>query len=82
MMSTQRLKVFEKVAGVMGRALEHEVFEEVSKAALVSFFVFGTDVIPEVYRHDRQLRLSTDDDIQAVIQGGFRKRKVGEGVGF
>ena len=49
--------MFEEVTRVMLGALEHQVFDEVRESSLVSFFVFGTDVIPKIYSHDRELRL-------------------------
>ena len=38
-------------------ALEHQVFEEVGESALVTLLVLGTYVVPEIYRHDRELWL-------------------------
>ena len=60
--------MLEEITRVMGGALEHQVFEEVGEAALVPFFVLGTDVIPEVYRHDRELALAADDDVETVAR--------------
>ena len=49
------LEMFEEITRVVLRALEHQVLEQVGEAALVSFFVLGTDVIPEIYGHDREV---------------------------
>ena len=45
----------------MLRALEHEVLEEMRKSPLVPFFILGTDVIPEIYGHERQAGLAPED---------------------
>jgi hypothetical protein len=42
------------------------VFEEVRETSLVSHFILGTNVIPKVYRHEWELSLVTDDDVEAV----------------
>ena len=67
--------MFKKIARVMCGALKHEVLEEVGETSLVALFIFGTYVIPEVYRHDRQLGLMTDDDVEAVAQGRLGEPK-------
>ena len=71
--------MFEKIARVMRRALEHQVFKEMGKASLVTFFIFGTDVVPKIYRHDRQLWLAAADDIEAVAERRFRESEIRRG---
>ena len=52
-------------------ALEHEVLEEVREAGATRPLVLGSDVVPEVHRHDRDVAILMDDDIQAVGERAF-----------
>jgi hypothetical protein len=61
----------EKISGVMRGALEHEVFEEVGKTALVTLFILGTHVVPKIYGDNRQLWLVPEYDIDAVAERRF-----------
>ena len=65
------LERLEKVARIVLRALEHQVLEQVGEPALVPLLVFGTDVIPKIHSHDRQLRLTAEDDVEAVGERVF-----------
>jgi hypothetical protein len=43
-------------------AREHEVFEEMGKAGLPELFIFGTDMIPDIDRHNRRFVVLMDNE--------------------
>ena len=72
----QPLQVLEEIAGDSARTLEHQVLEEVGEASLVPLFVLGTDVIPQVYGDERQTWLTSDDDVEAVVERRLVERRI------
>ncbi|MGP0062093.1 MAG: hypothetical protein ACLQGP_00640 [Isosphaeraceae bacterium] len=68
--------MFKKITRIMFGPLEHQMFEEMSEAALAAFFILGTHVIPEIYSHNRELCLAAHDHIEAVFQGRLGEAKV------
>ena len=71
----------EEVAGIMFGAFEHQVLEQMREPPLVALLVLGTDVIPEVHRHDRQVPGTADDDVEAVGKGGLGETEVRQAKG-
>ena len=52
-------------------ALEHEVLKEMRETGATRPLVLRSDVIPEVHRHDRDVAILMDDDIQAIGERAF-----------
>ena len=59
----------------MRGALEHQMLEKVGEPSLMPFFIFGTDVIPEIYGYDWKLVHSATDYIETVREGGLGETK-------
>jgi hypothetical protein len=57
-------------------ALEHHVFKKVGKAGAAYLFVLGTDMVPDVDRHQRYRVVLMQDDIKPVGKGYLLKRYV------
>jgi hypothetical protein len=55
------------------------VFEEVRESSLVTLLIFGTHVVPKVYRDDRQSWLAAADHIEAVAQRRLRELEICQG---
>jgi hypothetical protein len=51
----------------MFAAREHEVFEKMGEPGLPRFFIFGTDMVPEVDGHDRRFAVLVDNQGQSVL---------------
>jgi hypothetical protein len=63
----------------MGRALEHDVLEEVGEARMPRLLVLGADVVPEVHRHHRREVVLRDDQAEAVGQAFIGELDRGDG---
>ena len=55
--------------GILGCALEHQMFEEMGKPGFPRRLVGRADLVPEHMRCDRRAVIRNDDDFQAVRQG-------------
>jgi len=73
------LERLEELAAVVLAALEHQVLEQVGEAGAPGRLVLGTDVVPDVDRHDRRLAVGVHHHAQAVGQGEFLERNVHRG---
>ena len=60
----------------LGRALEHQVFEEMRQPRLARRFVGGSDPVPDHVGDDRRAVVGDDHDFEAVVQG-----EIGNGAG-
>ena len=60
---------------VMLGALEHEVLEEMSEPRTPRPFVLRTDVIPDVYCHDRYVTGFVDENVEPVGESVLRERQ-------
>ena len=69
----ERLKVS---AVVMLRSLEHQVLEEVREPCMARAFVLGSDVVPEIHRHDRARVVLVQQNIKAIGQRVLAERDV------
>ena len=65
---------------VVGRALEHQVLEQVREPRAAAPLVLGADVVPQVHRHDRQVVVLVDDDVEAVAERAAREGNVHQRV--
>ena len=77
-----RLQRREVPGVVVGRAFEHQVFEEVREAGAARLLVLRPDVVPEVHRHDRHVVVFVDDDVEPVVERALRVRQVDDGRGL
>ena len=59
--------------GIFGRALEHEMFEEVSKPRLARRLIGRADFVPDHMRDDRRAMIGNHHDLETV-----RQREVGD----
>ncbi len=76
---------FDVTAGEMLAAAEHQMFKEMREAGFSRFFVFRSDVIPEVQGHYWRLAVFMDENRQSVIQdellaGNFQAGRLHSGV--
>ena len=58
----------EFAARILGRALEHQVFEEMRDARLALFFVRGADAIPDHVRDHRRAAVGDHDHLESVAE--------------
>ena len=66
-----QLEWLEVLVVIVFRAVEHQVFEEMCETGLATFFVFRTNVIPDVYGDDRRFFIFMDNQSQAVVERVF-----------
>ena len=67
---------------VMGRALEHQVLEEVREPGAPRLLVLRPDVVPEVHRDDRHVVVLVHDDVEPVGERAFRVGQVDDRRGL
>ncbi len=78
--ATDLLQVAEVVVRAdVGAALEEHVLEKVSEAGASRTLVLGTDVVPEVDRHERQGGVAMQHDLETVRELVARERPVPQG---
>ena len=53
---------------VVGRALEHQMFEEMRDAGLAGRLVGAADLVPDHVRDERRAMVGNDDDFHAVVE--------------
>ena len=66
---TDLLERGEVFTGIVFRALEHQVLEQMGKAGTALRLVLAAHVVPDVDRHDRRLAVGVHDHPQPVGQG-------------
>ena len=54
---------------MLGRALEHQMFEEVRQSRFTWRLVGGADLVPDHLRDDGRAVIRDHDDLQAVVEG-------------
>ena len=67
----------ECVAGILRRALEHQMFEKVREPGLARRLVGGPDLVPDHMRDHRRPVIGHHDDFKAVRQGEVRDQRSG-----
>ncbi|MCG3120209.1 MAG: hypothetical protein ALAOOOJD_02834 [bacterium] len=57
-------------------AIEHQMLEQMRKAAFAGFLILRTDVVPHIHRHDRRFVIFVHDERQPIGQHEFLVRNV------
>ncbi len=57
-------------------AFEHQVLEEMGKPGPPRHLILGSDVIPDVDRHDRAVAVLVHQHVQTIVERAVSKRYV------
>jgi hypothetical protein len=60
----------------VGRAFEHQVFQQVGNAGQTAGFVAGPDLVPDLRDHHRRAMILAHQHFQAIVQSEFMHRRV------
>jgi hypothetical protein len=72
--STRLLQRLEISFVVVLGAFEHQMLEQMRESGASRLFVLGTDVIPDIHRHHRQLPMFVDDHVESIFEGALDVR--------
>ena len=65
---THFLQILEIVFRRVFRTVEHQMFEQVRKAAFALGLVLRADIVPHGDRHDRRLAIGVDDHVEPILK--------------
>ena len=70
----------EAIAGVLCRALEHQMLEEMREAGFARRLIGAADLVPDHVGNDRRAMVRHDDDFKTVAEGEIRNLRLRAGA--